>query len=191
VLVTDTGGSVGRSLVSRYKQVKRDQSSGNESMRIVRTALLARLNGQDSTALLITSTAAGTGKSHFTMMLGESLARVGKKVLVIDADLRKMTLTKRLNLCGNPGFIQSLPVGSVHKRHIMQSKVPGLSFLPAGCVSSTTSYCWTVHRFYRRRMQQYSQARWMVRLWSSESLYRSARIRSMRLPVWRPAEDTL
>ena len=132
VLVTDAGRSVGRSLVSRYKQVKRDQSSGNESMRIVRTALLARLNGQDSTAVLITSTAAGTGKSHFTMMLGESLARAGKKVLVIDADLRKMTLTKRLNLGGKPGFIQSLRVGSVQKRHIMQSEVSGLSFLPAG-----------------------------------------------------------
>jgi succinoglycan biosynthesis transport protein ExoP len=132
VLVTNTGRSMRKSLVSRYKQMKRDQSSSNESMRIVRTALLARLNGQDSTAVLITSTAAGTGKSHFTKMLGESLARAGKKVLVIDADLRKMTMTKRLNLCDKSGFIQSLCTGSAHKQHIMQSQVPGLSFMPAG-----------------------------------------------------------
>jgi len=132
VLVTNTGRSVGKSLKSRYKQVQRDQSSRNESMRIVRTALLARLNGQDSTAILITSTATGTDKSHFTRMLGESLARANKKVLVIDADLRTMTLTKRLNLCGKPGFIQSLCIGSEHKGHIVQSEVSGLSFMPAG-----------------------------------------------------------
>jgi len=132
VLVTDTGRSVMKSLISRYKQVKRDQSSENESMRIVRTALLARLNGQDGTSVLITSAAAGTGKSSFTMMLGESLAMAGKKVLIIDADLRKMTLTKRLCLLDKPGFIQSLSTGFVQRRHIVQSEVSGLSFLPAG-----------------------------------------------------------
>jgi tyrosine-protein kinase Etk/Wzc len=132
MLVTDTPRSAGRSLVSRYKQVKRDQASVNESMRIVRTALLSRLNGEDSTVILITSAAEGTGKSYFTLMLGESLATVGKKVLVIDADLRKMTLTRRLNLSGEPGFIQSLHMGSVHKRSIVKSKASGLSFMPAG-----------------------------------------------------------
>jgi tyrosine-protein kinase Etk/Wzc len=112
--------------------MKRDQSSVNESMRIVRTALLSRLNGEDSTVILITSAAEGAGKSHFALMLGESLAKVGKKVLVIDADLRKMTLTKRLNLGGKPGFIQSLHTGCIHERPIMKSKVTGLSFMPAG-----------------------------------------------------------
>lgn len=101
-------------------------------MRIVRTALLARLNGQDCTVALITSTAEGIDKSHFAKMLGESLAMAGKKVLVIDADLRKMTLTKQLNLCGKSGFIQSLSLGSVHNQHIIQSEISGLSFVPAG-----------------------------------------------------------
>ncbi|MHC4581809.1 MAG: polysaccharide biosynthesis tyrosine autokinase, partial [Planctomycetota bacterium] len=132
VIVTDSRISVGKSLVSRYRQVKRDQYSSNESMRIVRTALLARLNGHDSTALLVTSTAAGTGKSHFTMMLGESLAKAGKKVLVIDADLQKMALTRRLSLGGKPGFLHFLRTGYVDREHIVQSALPGLSLLPAG-----------------------------------------------------------
>jgi succinoglycan biosynthesis transport protein ExoP len=104
-----------------------------ESIRVVRTALLSRLNGQDSTSVLITSAAEGTGKSTFTMLLGESLARSGKKVLLIDADFRKMTLTKHFKLSGHPGFIQSLSSRSQEQYHIFKTEqIPGLSFMPAG-----------------------------------------------------------
>ena len=57
-----------------------------ESIRIIRTALLSRLNGKGNTTLLVTSADASTGKSTFTMMLGKSLAQAGKKVLIIDSD---------------------------------------------------------------------------------------------------------
>ena len=103
-----------------------------ESIRIVRTALLSRLNGQDSTTVLVTSAAEGTGKSTFTMMLGKSLARSGKKVLLIDADFQKMTLTKRFGLYDEPGFIQSLHRRSVYRQHIYPTDTSGLSIVPAG-----------------------------------------------------------
>ena len=103
-----------------------------ESIRIVRTALLSRLNGQDSTTVLVTSAAEGTGKSTFTMMLGKSLARSGKKVLLIDADFQKKTLTKRFGLYDEPGFIQSLHRRSVYRQHIYPTDTSGLSIVPAG-----------------------------------------------------------
>jgi len=104
-----------------------------ESIRVVRTALLSRLNGRDSATVLITSAAAGTGKSTFTMLLGESLARSGKKVLLIDADFRKMTLSKLFNLFGTPGFIQTLSGISPKKYYIYKTEqIPGMSFMPAG-----------------------------------------------------------
>lgn len=104
-----------------------------ESIRVVRTALLSRLSGRKGAAILITSAVSGTGKSHFSMMLGESLARSGKKVLLIDADLRKMTLTKQLDLCDKSGFIQSLSRGSASKHYIFKiGQTPGMSFMPAG-----------------------------------------------------------
>ncbi|HUX46817.1 MAG TPA: CpsD/CapB family tyrosine-protein kinase, partial [Desulfosporosinus sp.] len=81
----------------------------------------------------ITSSAEGTGKSTFTLMLGESLARSGKKVLLIDADFRKMTLTKQFNLCDKSGFIQSLGRKAPSRYYIFRTEeLPTLSFMPAG-----------------------------------------------------------
>ncbi len=104
-----------------------------ESIRVVRTTLLSRLDRQRSTAVLVTSATEGTGKSTFTLMLGKSLAQVGKKVILVDADFRKMALTRHFkNLSGKSGFIQSLRRGSVYERHIFQTQTPGLSIVPAG-----------------------------------------------------------
>ena len=103
-----------------------------ESIRFVRTALLSRLDGQGNTTVLVTSADAGTGKTTFTMMLGKSLAQAGKKVLMIDADFQRMTLTKRFNLSDKSGFMESLCCRSVDKRHIFPTETSGLSIVPAG-----------------------------------------------------------
>jgi len=103
-----------------------------ESIRFVRTALLSRLNGQDSTTILVTSANPGTGKSTFVMMLGRSIALAGKKVLMIDTDFRKMTLTKWLNLSGKAGFLDFLCCKSIDKRYIFPTETFGLSIIPAG-----------------------------------------------------------
>ena len=127
--VTRTRISLGRSL---YDEIRRSQSHVIESIRVVRTTLLSRLDGQGSTTVLITSAATGTGKSRFTMMLGESLAEAGKKILVIDADFRKMTLTKRFDLFNKSGFIESMCCRSVDKQHIFPTETSGLSIMPVG-----------------------------------------------------------
>jgi capsular exopolysaccharide synthesis family protein len=121
--------SLGRSL---YDEVLQSQSRMIESVRVVRTALLSRLDGQGNTTVLVTSAAAGTGKSSFTRMLGKSLAQAGKKVLMIDADFRKMALTKRFDLLDKSGFMESLRSRSVDERFIFPTETTGLSIMPAG-----------------------------------------------------------
>jgi len=103
-----------------------------ESVRMVRTSLLSRLDGQGTTTVLITSAAPGTGKSTFTGMLGKSIAQAGKKVLVIDADFYKRTLSKRYDLLARPGFVDSLSSKSVDAGHLFVTDTPGLSILPVG-----------------------------------------------------------
>jgi capsular exopolysaccharide synthesis family protein len=103
-----------------------------ESIRFVRTALLLRLNGRGSSTVLVTSANPGTGKSTFVMMLGKSIALAGKKVLMIDTDFRKMTLTKWFNLSGKAGFLDFLCCKSIDKRYIFPTETFGLSMMPAG-----------------------------------------------------------
>lgn len=117
---------------SLYDEIQRIRDDKIESIRLIRTALLSRLAGQGCATVLITSASEGTGKSTFTMMLGKSLAQSGKKVIMIDADLRRRTLSKRSDLAQEAGFMESLRSGTMDRRHIFPTKTPGLSILTAG-----------------------------------------------------------
>ena len=119
----------GRSLCD---EIEKNQIILIESIRVLRTALLSRLNGQTCTTILVTSAMAGTGKSSITKILGQSLAQAGKKVLMIDTDFHKMTLSKWFGLSDRLGLIDSLRSKSVQKRHIYPTETAGLSVMPTG-----------------------------------------------------------
>ncbi len=104
----------------------------NESVRFARTALLSRLDMQSTTSIVVTSSSPGTGKSSFTLMLGRSLAQAGKKVLMIDADFYKMTLSKWCNILDTPGFIESLTNHRIDEGRVVATSTPGLSVISAG-----------------------------------------------------------
>lgn len=103
-----------------------------ESIRVLRTALLTRLAGRTGATVLVTSASEGTGKSSFTMVLGRSLAQAGKKVLLIDTDFHKVTLSKRFELTSRPGFMETLRDKSLAKLPVYPTKTPGLDIMPAG-----------------------------------------------------------
>jgi len=128
--------SLGKSLHDEVQKIRDDKI---ESVRLVRTALLSRLGGKKSAAVLIASATEGTGKSTFTVMLGKSLAQSGKRVIMVDADLRRMTLSKRFGLAGEPGFMESLRSKSVNQQHIFSTETTGLNILAAGMPNSDGS----------------------------------------------------
>jgi Mrp family chromosome partitioning ATPase/uncharacterized protein involved in exopolysaccharide biosynthesis len=109
-----------------------DRSILNESIRFARTALLSRLDMQNTTSIQVTSSSPGTGKSSFTLMLGKSLAQAGKKVLMIDADFYKMTLSRWCGVLETPGFIESLDHHRVDEGCVIATETPGLSVISAG-----------------------------------------------------------
>lgn len=66
----------------------------NEELKLLRTNIL--FCGADKRVLLVTSAFSGEGKSTVTLDLCRSLAELGKSVLLIDSDMRKSVLKKKV-----------------------------------------------------------------------------------------------
>ncbi|MFK7602281.1 AAA family ATPase [Deinococcus sp. SM5_A1] len=62
-----------------------------EAVGFLRVNLLTRIGERPGQSVMITSTAPGEGKSSLTATLADGLATSGKRVLIIDADMRRGT----------------------------------------------------------------------------------------------------
>lgn len=107
-----------------------------ESVRMIRTSLLERIKGRRGTIILITSPGMASGKTTLSMLLGRSLAQMGKRVLLVDTDLRRAGLSERLGLKGKPGLVEALKgaLGGVAKGQ-PEDRL-GVAVVPTGLVAS-------------------------------------------------------
>jgi polysaccharide biosynthesis transport protein len=112
----------------------RPQSVFSEALRSVRTALLASAGGAASYVLLITSSTQQEGKSTIAANLAVQLAQQGKRVLLIDTDLR----SKTRRIFDQPTSVNCLSIVLQHDLDLPSifshaiPEVPGLSVIPAG-----------------------------------------------------------
>ena len=86
--------------------------------------------------LVFTSAAAGDGKTTVVSNLAIALAEIGRKVLIIDADLRRPRQHKIFDVPNDAGLSTLLksqdPQPDAWTRMVQDTKVPGLWILPAG-----------------------------------------------------------
>lgn len=79
--------------------------AAQEAYKLLRTNLMFSMPDDcDCRTFGVTSALRGDGKSTTTLNLCYSLAEAGKKVLLVEADLRLPTLSRRLNLPKTPGL---------------------------------------------------------------------------------------
>lgn len=83
-------------------------------------------------ALLITSAASAEGKSVTATNLATSFTRQGKRVLLVDSDLRRPSLHERLGAPLSPGLAELLVGKARLETVVRETAVPGLFLLPAG-----------------------------------------------------------
>jgi capsular exopolysaccharide synthesis family protein len=81
-------------------------------------------------SLLITSTRAAEGKSSTTLALSQNLARLGHRVLLIDADLRKPAFVTGLD--NQDGLSKLLTNTEALSAHVLETEFENLTLLPCG-----------------------------------------------------------
>ena len=105
-----------------------------ESIDAVRTTLLHTSHLDDPPrVVLITSALSGEGKTSLSCHLATSLARGGRKTLLMDGDLRRPTINHLFDLPSAPGLSEVLRGEAILEESIQQATpVPNLMVLPAG-----------------------------------------------------------
>lgn len=109
-------------------------SHASESFRTVRTSLQRHL-AAGVKALMILSPWGGDGKSSVCANLAASLSQLFIDVILVDADVRKPTLSKVFQTEGGPGLTDCLEHGVEVDQVIRETGVERLRFVPAGSTS--------------------------------------------------------
>lgn len=94
----------GNNLRYRIPSIDEPRSNYTEAMRTIRTAVLLTSGSEHARVILITSSIPAEGKTSMALNLAVLLGQAGKKVLLVDADLRRGTLRSRLNLARGSGL---------------------------------------------------------------------------------------
>jgi len=100
--------------------ISKPRSIVAEQIRALRTNLDFLIPGPGSKTILFTSTVSGEGKSFISLNLGASLASTGKKVIILELDLRKPKLLSTIGLDKRTGLSDYL-IGKVDYQSIVRA----------------------------------------------------------------------
>jgi succinoglycan biosynthesis transport protein ExoP len=125
-------GTVPRIAASPIDMLENQRSSLSEAYSSLRTALEFAAEGGAPRRLLVTSSQGGEGKSTTSYAIARSFAHVGKRVLLVDGDLRKPSLARLVGVEPGPGFSNILNGTAKLTDHVVELDVPNLSFLSSG-----------------------------------------------------------
>jgi tyrosine-protein kinase Etk/Wzc len=113
--------------------VTEEHSTGAvEAYRALRTTLINALNKINERIVFVTSADSKEGKTLTALNISILIAQMGKKVLLVDMDLRRGRLHRSLGLEKEPGVTDVLKEGVALRDVIQKTKVENLYLAPAG-----------------------------------------------------------
>ncbi|HEX5136320.1 MAG TPA: CpsD/CapB family tyrosine-protein kinase [Planctomycetota bacterium] len=111
----------------------------HEQIHALATHVLAHHTDQGLRTLAFTSALAGEGKTTLSLALSEKLARAGKRILVIDLDTHRATLSGEAGLDGIEGAMESSKEdGATNRLHAYPTDRPGVFIMPVGKLDLST-----------------------------------------------------
>jgi capsular exopolysaccharide synthesis family protein len=111
----------------------------SEQYRTIRTNIQFASVDKEFKTLMVTSSGPGEGKSTTAANLAVVLAQQGKRVLLIDGDLRKPTVHYTFKVSNIYGITNVLTRQMALKDTVVTTKVPDLDVLPSGPVPPNPS----------------------------------------------------
>ena len=134
-------GYIGRVIIAKDNPynpdlvaLKEPKSHIAEMLRNIRTNILFSTSNFPRKALLVTSSTQGEGKTFLTINLAISLAQMGKRVVVVDTDLRKPRIHPIFGLKKHPGLTDVLTGNHSLESVIQDTKLENLKIIPCGTI---------------------------------------------------------
>jgi polysaccharide biosynthesis transport protein len=141
------------------------KSQMSEAFRALRTALLLSQAGRPPQVILVTSALPREGKTTAAANLAVTLAQLGDRTLLIDADLRKPGVGRLLNMTsGKYAGLSSYLAGvsSLDLVTVQHPSVPNLSAIPTGPLPPNPADLLSSHRLADAIAQLRSKFKFIV-----------------------------
>ena len=104
----------------------------SEAFRDMRTALLVSRAGGAPRTILVTSGHPGEGKTAIALNLALTLVQIGRRVLIVDGDLRRPRLHKVLGVSNKEGLSNDMSDTGPVRLRLGPTRFAGLDFFPSG-----------------------------------------------------------
>ena len=108
------------------------KSPVSEAYNSLRGSLLYSTSQGLPQVMLVTSAQASEGKTTTSIAIASGFARMGRRVLLIDADMRRPSLQIRMNVANDRGLSNLLTSSDPLEQIAVRLDQPNLSLLPAG-----------------------------------------------------------
>jgi capsular exopolysaccharide synthesis family protein len=132
-VLPSTSGKARRQAVKNNTAQRRLQSGLLESIDAARTMLLHASRTESIRVVMVTSAVPGEGKTSVACHLATSLARAGRKTLLIDGDLRRPDIHKLVSVPLAPGLSELLRGEAELDEVVLETSASNLEVIPAGC----------------------------------------------------------
>ncbi len=135
----------------------------SEAFRSLRTNLQFTAVDKPLRSVLVTSPSPEDGKSTVAANLGATIAQAGRRVLMVDADLRRPAMHKEFRIPNRNGFTALFTPGSTGlDGNVRNTEIPNLKVIPSGDIPPNPSELLGSDKMTKILEQTYIQSDFIV-----------------------------